>query len=339
MFQKIVTICLVLTLATGAAFGQDVGFSQFTANPLNVNPALTGIAYGPRVNITYRNEWPQIDKGFVTYGLSYDQHIEKISSGVGVLFLYDRVANGLLNSYHLRVNYAYQIRLGKGVGMQIGMYAGYSNRSINWAQFTFNDQIDPVFGFSDLNGIPNLTSQPLPETESINLFDAGAGFLMYNKIAYGGFAFSHITKPKESFTGFEDKGVLPLKATIHGGVVIDITPNKRNTTNYVSPNVMFVSQGGSTFFNVGSYLNVWKIFTGGFFRHNFSNPDAVIAVVGTKIEFVRIAYSFDFTISKLQLASGGAHEITLSINWGDETGPLSPTRKTRRLDCPPVLGF
>ena len=339
MFQKFVTIVCVWMLGASMALGQDVAFSQFVAMPMNVNPALTGIAYGPRVNLAYRNEWPAIDKGFVSYGLSFDQHIEKINSGFGFLFTYDRVADGLLNGYQFRVNYAYQIRLGKGIGMQIGAYAGYANRSVNWTRFTFNDQIDPIFGFTDLNGLPNPTAQPLPTNESVHMFDAGAGFVLYNKIAYGGFAFSHITTPEQSFTDSEDPGELPLKTTIHGGVVIDITPKKRNTTNYISPNLMFLSQGGSTAINAGSYINIWKVFLGGFFRYNIDNPDAVIAVVGTKIEFVRIAYSYDITVSKLEMASGGAHEVTLSINWGDDTGPLSPSRKTNRVDCPPVLGF
>lgn len=339
MIKKVAALLALVLVLSGNVFAQDPEFSQYAAMPMNVNPALAGVAYGPRFNVIYRNEWPKIDKGFVTYGLSYDQHIDKINSGVGFLFLYDRVANGLLNSYHVRVNYAYQLRFGKGVGMQIGMYGGYIGRTVNWAQLTFNDQINPLFGFENPLGVPNLTAEPLPQTENIHLFDAGAGFLLYSKNAYGGLSFAHISFPKEGFTDNTEEFRLPIKATLHGGVVIDITPKKRNSDNWVSPNVMFTSQAGSLALTPGSYLNLSKFFMGVFYRHNFSNPDAVISILGVKLEFVRIAYSYDYTLSRLQSLSGGAHEVSFSINLGDEKGPLNPSNKTRRLECPAALNF
>lgn len=340
MLKKLAAIIVVAISFCATSQAQDPQFSQFYSAPMNLNPALAGVAYGPRFSLVYRNEWPKIDKGFVTYGLSYDQHIEKINSGIGVLFMYDRVANGLLNNYHLRINYAYQIRLARGVGMQIGMYGGYIGRSVNWAQFTFNDQIDPVFGFQNIQGLPNITTEPINSyDENINLFDAGAGFVVYSKMAYGGFAFSHINYPKEAFTDNADEFRLTVKSTIHAGLDINLSPKKRRSDNHLMPNMIFEAQGSSLALTGGSFVNLSKFYGGVFYRYNIGNSDAVIGLVGVKINVMRIGYSYDVTLSKLEISSGGAHEVTLSINLGAENGPLDPSRKTQRLDCPGALSF
>lgn len=340
MLKKVSTLlALVLVLSSGL-YAQDPQFSQFSSMPMNVNPAMAGVAYGPRFNLVYRNEWPKIDKGFVTYGLSYDQHIDKLNSGVGVLFLYDRVAGGILNNYHLRVNYAYSLQFNKGFGLQIGLYGGYIGRTVNWGQLYFNDQIDPVFGFENFAGIPNPTTEPTPQSENIHLFDAGAGFLLYSRKVYGGISFSHITTPKEAFTSNDEEFRLPLKVNIHTGVDIDLTPKKRNSYNKLSPAAQFTVQGSAIALNMGSYLSIDKFFMGAFYRHNIRNNDAVIGLVGVKIEFVRVAYSYDVTLSKLAVqGSGGAHEVTFSINFGGDNGPLDPKYKAKRLSCPSALSF
>ena len=78
-------------------WSQQVEFSQFYSAPLHLNPALAGISYGPRIAITYRNQWPELSPGpnggFVTYALSYDQHIEAIKGGLGLQIISDRIAN------------------------------------------------------------------------------------------------------------------------------------------------------------------------------------------------------------------------------------------------------
>ena len=340
MLKKLAAFVVIILSFCASVQAQDPEFSQFYAAPMNLNPALAGVAYGPRFSMIYRNEWPNIDKGFVTYALSYDQHISKINSGIGVLFMYDRVANGLLNNYHLRINYAYQFRLGRGVGMQVGMYGGYIGRSINWAQFTFNDQIDPVFGFQDIQGIPNPTTEPVETyNQNINMFDAGAGFVVYSKLLYGGFAFSHINYPKEAFTENAEDFRLTVKSTLHAGMDINLTPKKRRSDNRLMPNIMFQAQGSSLALNAGTYVNLSKFFTGVFYRYNIGNSDAVIGLVGVKINYLRIGYSYDVTLSKLEISSGGAHEVTLSLNLGAENGPFDPSRKTRKLECPGALSF
>ena len=331
---------LVFAMCFGVANAQDVEFSQYYAAPLNLNPALTGVSYGPRFNLNYRNEWPNLQKGYVTYALSYDQHFEKLNSGFGIQFYNDRIAQGLINTYSIKINYAYQLRLSKKVGVQLGVNMGYVNKSVDFSRLTFNDQIDPIYGFQNPTGANNITQEQLPASNQHHQFDMGAGGVAYAKWIYGGVSFNHITRQKEAYiTNDSTKDYrVPMRVNIHGGAIIRFSKMKRWEDFFLSPNILFTMQGGSKQLNAGVYGNAKYGYLGLFFRHNFGNPDAVIGVVGLKINFVRIGYSYDYTISALE-HSGGAHELSLMINLGSDHGPFDPDRKQRRLECPTTFNF
>src|SRR5688572_27657568 len=121
---------LLIFFATFSALGQDVEFSQFSAAPLRLNPALAGMAFGPRVNLNYRNQWPSIQKGYVSYAASFDMHVNALSGGIGVFFMADRIANGLLNNYSVNVMYSFHARLSRKLGLKIGAQGGYTYKDL-----------------------------------------------------------------------------------------------------------------------------------------------------------------------------------------------------------------
>ena len=61
-----------------------------------------------------------------------------------------------------------------------------------------------------------------------------------------------------------------------------------------------------------------------------SRGDALIFLVGYKIDQFSVGYSYDFTISKLVATSGGAHEV--SITWEFKT--TRQRRTARMVPCP-----
>ena len=65
--------------------------------------------------------------------------------------------------------------------------------------------------------------------------------------------------------------------------------------------------------NYGFYLNYYPFAVGIWYRQSFRNPDAVIFMFGLQHERVRVAYSYDLTVSKLANLSGGAHEVSLQL--------------------------
>lgn len=339
MFRIILfLVATLILLPFQSAKAQDPEFSQFYAAPMNLNPALAGVAWGPRFNANYRNQWPGLEKGFVTYAVAYDQYFEKARSGFGLQIMNDQTAAGLINNYSIRLNYAFRFNLSKKIAVQMGISGGYIRKQLDWASLTFNDQINPIFGFSDGTGAPNISGEQVPADFGINIADFGTGFIAYSKHFFGGLALQHITSPRESITEYTDYK-LPMKITVHAGGEINLTPKKRNSENSLTPNAMFITQGTASQLNIGTHVNIGKVFGGIYYRNNFSNSDAVIGVLGLKIYFVRVGYSYDYTVSTLAGNTGGAHEISLSINLGAKDGPFDHTRKPNRLECPGILNF
>ena len=79
-------VCLILQISISSiSLTQDPHYSQNYAGPIGLNPALTGTANSPRVVTQYRNQWPGLSGNFVTYHAAYDQKIEAINSGMGVM--------------------------------------------------------------------------------------------------------------------------------------------------------------------------------------------------------------------------------------------------------------
>lgn len=57
---------VIIILSSKVGLGQDPEFSQFFANPLHLNPALTGTSELPRFVLNYRNQWPQKGATYTT---------------------------------------------------------------------------------------------------------------------------------------------------------------------------------------------------------------------------------------------------------------------------------
>ena len=98
-----VLLCLIGflgALPTSKVFAQDPEFTQFYANPLYLNPAFAGTGRCPRIIMNYRNQWPELgdgpNGGFVTYGISYDQHIEKLHGDMKLQVLQEKMTGELV---------------------------------------------------------------------------------------------------------------------------------------------------------------------------------------------------------------------------------------------------
>ena len=334
---KLLLLLVFTTLWSFKIYAQDAVFSQFYASPLHLNPAMAGISYGPRVNLIYRNQWPSIDKGYVTYAASYDQHIDKIRGGVGLAFHTDRIAGGIVQNFAVQAMYSYQLALSRKFGVKLALSGGLGSKRLDFNRLTFQDQINPIYGFTDEFGTPNATGEFPLQQATVTYADFGGGILAFTPKFYFGTGIKHFTQPKASFTGSDSR--LPLRLALHGGYVVDVTPRKKKDDIYVSPNILLVQQSNFSQINIGTHFNYNFISAGAYYRNTFKNSDAIIAMLGFKIEYVRIAYSFDVPLNGLGINSGGAHEVTFTFNWGGDNNSLSPNGRNFKLDCPSMLRF
>lgn len=309
-------ILVFVLFITEFAQAQDPGFTQFYANPLYLNPAFAGTARCPRVNLNYRNQWPAITGTFVTYSASYDQHIDALAGGVGLLVTNDKAGQGTLTTTNVSGIYSYQLNVSRNFSIKAGFQATYMQKMVDRNKLTFGDMIDAKKGFIYQTG------EVVGAGAKSNV-DISAGLLGYSKKYFFGVAAHHLTQPDESLLG-STTSPLPMKITAHAGAMIPL--NGKGGDAFLSPNVLYMKQQDFQHLNVGAYFIKGPIVGGLWYR----NQDAFIALIGFQQSLFKFGYSYDVTVSKLAANTAGSHELSFSMQF--ECKPKK--KKFRTINCP-----
>lgn len=320
MFKRATVIIFMLfsVLLCQDVFAQDPQFTQFYANPMYLNPAFAGSARCPRFILNYRNQWPAITGTYVTYHASYDQHIDALSGGIGLMAMRDVAGEGgILNRTWLSGIYSYQLNVTREFSVKAGFQATYAQVSVDWSKLTFGDQIDPKRGFVFNTLETNYIGQR-------SYLDISAGMVGYTKRYFAGFAVHHITQPQEGLVGGDSP--LPMKITGHAGAVIPLNAAKDGGETSISPNILYKKQQDFTQILLGIYLNKGPL-VGGFW---YRNQDAFIVLLGFQKDMFKFGYSYDLTVSKLTNVTAGSHEASVSLQFACKP----KKKKFRTVSCP-----
>ncbi len=301
-------------------YSQDAEFTQFYANPLYLNPAFAGTHLAPRTTLNYRNQWPGIPSTFITSCFSYDQQIESIHGGVGLMFVNDQMASSLRNN-RISALYSYQIKVTDKFSVRAGIEGTFWQKQLNYNELTFGDMIDPVRGFVYQTG------DVFVEEGTRSGADFSAGMLGFSEKFYIGFAAHHLAEPNESLIS-NNQSLLLRKYTAHMGFHLPIKAKSsiiNDDVTIISPNILFRRQGSQQHINAGMYVQKGPYVLGSWYRLN----DALILLFGYDLGLLKIGYSYDLTISALSMATSGSHEISLQINFQSKT-----KSKTSPISCP-----
>lgn len=312
----LLVVGLITMLGGNELYAQDPHFTQFYSNQLYLNPAFAGSSICPRVNTSYRNQYPEIG-AFETYSVSYDQYVERLRGGVGIQVIRDDAGDGALTMTEVSAMYAYHLNVSKKFTINAGFQASYRQRSLDASNFIFPDQIDQIYGVV-------LPTNANVGNESVGYVDLSAGILGYTERMFLGVAFHHLTEPDEAFLSTSN---LPSKLTIHGGYAIPLGRKRlaNSTENQLIPNIMYQTQGDFNQLNIGLSFSRGKISGGLAYRSNSVNTDAMMVIVGFQPDKLgwRFGYSYDYTLSEFTNAAGGAHEVTLAYYFKCRPGKIS----------------
>ncbi len=310
-------LLVLLFAAQSISFSQDIHFSQFYASPLTLNPTLTGFVDGSyRVTAIYRNQWRSVTTPYHTFGASFDMRLldGKIKDvfGAGLSVVYDQAGDGNLSLMSLMASAAYNKVLGKskkhfiGIGIQLG----YVHRSLDHNSLLFPQQYNSTTQDFD----QTISNGESFDGSSVNYFDMGAGLMWSSKVGkrlgiFAGGSFYHITVPKESFLGKDEK--LDLREVVHAGLNIKATKNI-----YFTPNFLFMHQNKARELNFGTAIeyhfnddNKTIVSLGGWYRLE----DAGVVSASIEHRGIRAGFAYDINSSDLVVASNnrGAFEISL----------------------------
>lgn len=321
--KRIAAVVLGLSLSS-LGFAQDAHFSQYYANPIYLNPAFAGVERCPTVHSNYRNQYPEYGV-YQTYSASYDQYVDKLNGGVAIMALKDDAGNGALNLTEVSAVYSYHLEVTRDFTLLSGFQATFRQRSLDWGSFTFPDMIDPFYGFV----LP--TGELPPGNNYNNNLDLSFGLLGFTERWYLGVVGHHLTEPDEAFLS---QSRLPLKLTVHGGANIPLGRKRLHNSlqSYIVPNVVYQLQGPGSQLTAGVSFARGPLAGGLALRQGSFNPDAVIFTLGlTPPELPwTFGYSYDYTISNLTNAFGGAHEVSLAYKF-----PCRVKKsKIKALKCP-----
>lgn len=301
IFISIVFLYLMSILPVN---GQDLQYSQFFANQLDLNPAFAGSQYYHRIIMNYRNQWPELGQPYVAYALSYDVHAEKINSGFGIQVKQDRQGKGALVTTTVSGIYSYLVKLRPEAGLRLAVGASVIQNTADLSKLIFPDMVDPIFGSVYPH---NPTDDPTDLNKLSVDFSVGA-LLFMGKYTVGASA-QHLGEPALAFSS---DARLPMKYTLHAGAEFPLNRGMRDVQFSLNPLFMFQKQATHHQMNYGGFVN-WNSMTGGaWFRQNFDRPlNAMIFMLGYDCRIFRLAYSFDWSFSKLANVGNGAHEISM----------------------------
>jgi type IX secretion system PorP/SprF family membrane protein len=310
---------------------QDPHYTQFYASPTYLSPAFAGTTVQNRFVLQFRDQWPAIPGAFVSYNLAADQYLPSLKSGIGLIATRDQAGSGALSSTSVLLQYAYEIRLKHKVFLRPALQMGYASRSVDYSKLVFNDQL------ARGGDVPTYENY---DGRNHGYTDIGSGLLFFTPKMWFGVALQHMNEPNQSL--LESESLLPRQLNIHGGYRFQIRSGGmvRKTPQTIVAAFNYRAQGKFDQLDIGAYYEREPIFCGLWYRGlpvkyyqpGYMNNDAIAVLAGVKVGDWRFGYSYDITISRLALNSGGAHEITTILELADKRKKRSMARR-RVVPC------
>jgi type IX secretion system PorP/SprF family membrane protein len=212
--------------------------------------------------------------------------------GAGISILGD--SYGFNNDFGLNLAYAYRIDLGKG-RLGIGLNLGFLNKALNIPD---GGWVTPG-ETNDASGDPNIPQN----SESRTGFDMGLGVFYRSEALFFGISTTHLNQSRIKYENSEPYLVRHYYATA------GYTMQMANPLFEVMPYFVLKSDGKANQLYLNTSVRYNKRVWGGV---SLRPGDALVGMVGFELlNGVRVAYSYDFTTSRIAKYSSGSHEFTL----------------------------
>jgi type IX secretion system PorP/SprF family membrane protein len=333
---KALSLGIISFTLAGNANSQGLHFSQYYNAPLLLNPANTALMPDAdyRVGVNYRDQWSSVPVPYKTVSAYADLQVLRNRNqtnwlGFGLAFWSDKTGNGDLSLSRTEGFIAYHLQMGEYSMISAGVSGASVQRTVDFNKLTFDKQWD---GFQFDKNASNGEKGYVAKT---SFFDVGVGLNyayfpnenLYLKIGAGA---AHITQPKESFYGQDNKlGIRPtgnIDLLIKAGASVIINPSVYFTTQKSASELLY----GSLFqINVsGSDKASTQLILGAFHRWN----EAIVGTIGLQYGQWRAMTSYDFTVSKLGAANKGRGAFEIALRYEGRYNEFSGTRRT--YNCP-----
>ncbi len=325
-------VLFYILLLSNVAKSQDPIFTQFSIIPIQINPAFVGNSYAPVVSLNTRLQWASFSGAYKTLGFTADRFLESYDLGIGTMVSLDDSGDGIYRRFKMDFITSYRLKVKDGHFLKMGFGIGWGKNILNWDKLIFGDQIDATYGYELPNGNRITSKEDIPSNLSVNYLDLSVGLLYYSKQIYFGVGVKHANSPEVYYYGDNHlvNNGLPVRFSAAVGIEKDLSDFVLNSNAFYSPSILYVNQAGMSQLTLNNYISFGSIFASVGYRYDIVNSDAILFGVGFNKGIVKVAYSFDYTISNLGISSGGAHELGVMFNFDKSTLFDAPFRYS---DC------
>lgn len=327
--------------------GQDPNYSQWLNAPLYYNPAYAGLSSGLRARFSARDQWPNLQQDFRTYYFSADYGDRNLpgAGGIGLLVNKDNEGVSFIKDLTIGLALAVRIPLATNVICQFGIKGSLVQKWFAWDKLVFSDQLNPKYG--------NIYAASVnPPDDQQRLFpDFGAGGIVQfvneegNISGTAGFSVDHIFQPDESFLSVA-KSPLPRKYVGHLDFIISVGNGPSSSQNPVrgfgdalriNPGIIYQNQHGTSSIQVGVNMLKYNFYLGGYFKASsiYGPSTSVMLLAGYRYMVsagmnMKFMYSYDIQVSKNLQGTGGAHEISVILEFRN----FRLSGKSKQEACP-----
>ncbi|UII32047.1 type IX secretion system membrane protein PorP/SprF [Fulvivirga ulvae] len=301
---------------------QQFHFSQYMINPYVLNPAVGGTSDALDLKLGYRSQWQGFDGAPASYYFtghtplrikSKPDPTKKIVPfhSVGALIYQDEA--GPLRRLSALASYGYNLPLTPKLRLAMGLFAGVLNISIDQSKLNFG-QDDEVLSYD---------SKTVP--------DASAGVWLHGDHFFLGLSSNHLFFNELNFitdSNDEKDNLTYHFHFIHGYNIPLGYAGRQGYDYYMVPSVLVKYAGSGTSPSADINLKVFRkdlMWLGASYRHK----DAVAMLFGMTLfknngHALELGYSYDYTLSNINVFSNGSHEIVLSYKIQHKQGVLCP---------------
>lgn len=355
MFKSIL-IAAVVSLAT-PTFSQDPLFTQYFSAPLYYNPAFTGIGTGLRARFNYRDQWPALPNDYRAYYFSADMGDRNLpgAGGFGLMINSDNEGTGFIHNFEAALTIGVRIPISAFLAAQVGIKASVKQKTINWDDYVLTDQLSEKYGLIYASSFvrPDANKRVYPDfaVGGILQFSNETGIIAGNV----GFAVDHLFQPDESFLS-TGSSPLPRKWIANFDLVITAPGTSSSSMSSrgmeeamkFNPGVIFISQSKFSTIQAGLNMMKFNIYLGGWYKGTFggTTSNSLALLAGYRYMFaedmsIKFLYSYDIPIAGAMMGTGGAHEISLVLEFskiqifgGGGSSYMHSRGGYERLDCP-----
>jgi type IX secretion system PorP/SprF family membrane protein len=345
LYRRLSVITLLtINLFAVQVYGQDVTFTHFLQNPIYYNPASVGIDQGLLVSLNYRRALMYMPSKFETIGVGLDQSLHdteiKGLGGVGLFLTRNQEGNGNFSTTALGMPFSTRVVVNENLKFQLGIAPVIYQKSLNFNNLVFYDQLNPYYGVVAGSKSAALLSL---KSQTVTFFDFHIGIFgryesdptdqsnVHNNVFDFGFSIQHLPEPNQAFEGLTAKLDSKYSLMLRYSHVIATYDYQQAS---IQPVLMLEKQGSMEDIITG-INSKYKSFSAGLYaRHeqnSLLNVTEIMMLIGTEFQLhersfssMQLNYSFDLLVPSRQVNRNVTNELSIILKLPSIHHPRDP---------------